>query len=151
MFRRRYRYLALIATVIVAGSLGGYVYVLPFLSPSHAAQGTGNGPMTVIHIPPRSNYPPQGWSDILGLNSSGFQPRAFTVVVGVNNTIEWINDDTIDHSVVALAVPQGASLFDSGFFGHGAAYTVTLTVPGIYKYDCAWHPWLAGIITVKLA
>jgi plastocyanin len=108
--------------------------------------------MTVIYIPRYSYIPPKNWSDILGLSSPGFvYPYNFTVVIGVNNTIEWINNDTVEHTVIALSVPQGVSLFDSGFIGLGRSFTLTLTVPGVYKYDCAWHPWLAGLITVKPA
>jgi plastocyanin len=74
-----------------------------------------------------------------------------TVVIGVNNTIEWVNDDNQAHTVTSLQVPTGASTFNSEFVFPGKTFTLTLTVPGVYKYVCAWHNWLAGQITVKLA
>ncbi len=152
MSRSRFTYLAVILIAVLAGVIGTYVYVVPSLFASHTTQATRSAPMTVVHIPRGSNIPPQNWSDILGLSSPGFHfPFNFTVVIGVNNTIEWINDDNIEHTVTALTVPQGASLFDSGFIGQGKTFTETLTIPGVYKYTCAWHPWLAGVITVKPA
>jgi hypothetical protein len=152
MSHPRYAYLAIILIVVIAGVAGTYAYVLPSLFSSHPVQRTGSVHMTIIHIHKNSNVPPQGWSDILGLSSPGFRyPFNFTVVIGVNNTIEWINDDTWEHTVIALTVPQGTQLFDSGFIGQGQTFTQTLAVPGVYKYDCAWHPWLAGVITVKPA
>jgi hypothetical protein len=151
MRRTRSTYLALIFVAVIVGSFGVYEFVLPLLFPSTTPQGTNPTQMKTIHIPPRSYIEPQYWNGTLGQSSPGFSPLNFTVVIGTNNTIEWINDDTVDHTVTALTVPQGATYFDSGFIGHGKTFTLTLTVPGVYKYDCAWHPWLAGVITVKSA
>ena len=75
----------------------------------------------------------------------------FTVAIRVNNTVQWVNDDTVDHTVSAFIVPQGVTGFSSGLIPSGKTYSVTLAVPGIYKYTCNWHPWLAGQIMVKPA
>jgi hypothetical protein len=152
MSHPRYALLAIILIAVIVGIAGTYSYVLPLLFKPHTPQPTGAAPMTIIHIKRYSYIPPKNWSDIQGLSSPGFvYPYNFTVVIGINNTIEWINNDTVEHTVIALIVPQGASLFDSGFISLGQSFTLTLTVPGAYKYDCAWHPWLAGVITVKPA
>jgi plastocyanin len=93
---------------------------------------------------------PSDWNYSLGLLNPNFRyPWNLTVVIGVNNTIEWTNHDRLAHTVTALTVPQGATLFDSGLISPGQNFIVTLSVPGLYKFDCAWHPWLAGVITVK--
>ena len=76
-------------------------------------------------------------------------PFNFTVVVGSNNTIEWVNDDSVAHTVSSFLVPMGAAAFNSDFIQPKGNFSVNLTVPGVYKYTCIWHPWLAGEITVK--
>jgi len=92
-------------------------------------------------------------SETLGAGSPsgapGFQPDAITVVVGINNTISWTNDDVgHNHTVTSVVVPTGATPFDSGNMVKNAVYTVTLTVPGLYRYGCSYHPWMTGIIDV---
>lgn len=88
-------------------------------------------------------------SSIFG--GANFTPSEFTVVIGVNNTIEWINEDVLSaHSVTALEVPTGFAKFDPVIIDSGQRFTMKLTVPGIYIYYCLWHPgWLKGTITVK--
>lgn len=88
-------------------------------------------------------------SSIFG--GANFTPSEFTVVIGVNNTIEWINEDVLSaHSVTALEVPTGFAKFDPVIIGSGQTFTMKLTVPGTYIYYCLWHPgWLRGTITVK--
>lgn len=140
----RYSYLILIAIVVVAAAVGGYIYVVPILFSQK------QGPTTVIHIPRGSSVPPPNWHNFTDLSSPTFHyPFNFTVVIGTNNTIEWINDDGIAHTVTSLQVPSGASTFNSGLIEQGKSFTTTLTVAGVYKYACAWHNWLAGIVTVK--
>jgi DNA-binding transcriptional ArsR family regulator len=133
----------LIAIVAVASVLGGYVYVVPLLFPQKSA------PMSVIHIHKGSSIPPPGWHNFTDLSSASFDWFNFTVVIGKNNTIEWINDDGIAHTVTSLQVPSGASTFNSGLINPGSTFTTTLTVVGVYKYTCAWHNWLAGLIMVR--
>ena len=76
-------------------------------------------------------------------------PFNFTVVIGSNNTVEWVNNDQVEHNVSSFLVPSGATSFNSDLIQPKSDYSVTLTVPGVYKYTCIWHPWLAGEITVK--
>ena len=86
----------------------------------------------------------------MGSNQTlNFTPANITVVIGVNNTITWTNDDTIQHTVTSTLVPTGASTFDSGIMNSGQTFTVTLTVAGTYDYHCTLHPaWMKGTITV---
>ena len=141
----RYSYLILIAIVAVAATVSGYVYIAPVLFPQKSS-----APMTMIHIPKGSSFPPPNWHNFTDLSSPTFHyPFNFTVVIGTNNTIEWINDDGIAHTVTSLQVPSGASTFNSGLINPGKTFTDTLTIAGVYKYTCAWHNWLAGVITVK--
>ena len=142
----RYSVYGLILIAVTAAiSTTGFAYLTPMLT----AQKTS--PMTVIHIPLGIHNPPPNWQWGQENLSSPTFPFLVnkTVTIGVNNTIEWINDDTSAHTVTALIVPTGAAYFDSGLVNPGKTFTTTLTVPGTYKYACVWHNWLAGVIAVK--
>jgi plastocyanin len=78
-----------------------------------------------------------------------FGPDPVTVVIGVNNTLVWTNDDTAAHTVTSVSVPSGAATFNSGIMSAGGRYVLTLTVPGTYAYDCSLHLWMKGTIIVK--
>jgi plastocyanin len=79
----------------------------------------------------------------------GYSPDRITVVIGVNNTISWTNNDVgHNHTVTSMIIPTGAAPFNSGNMVKNAVYTVTLTVPGLYRYGCSYHPWMGGIIDV---
>lgn len=94
---------------------------------------------------------PQNIGDDQSLN---FQPASVTVVVGVNNTINFVDQDSqsgAPHNVHWLTQPAGAGAKDSPVtMSAGQSFTVTLTAPGTYTYDCSIHPgWMKGTITVK--
>jgi plastocyanin len=80
----------------------------------------------------------------------GFSPRNITVIIGVNNTIVWTNQDTIIHTVFSRSVPTGATAFQSPTLSHGDTFKVTLNVTGVYDYYCSIHPaTMTGSVTVK--
>ena len=78
-----------------------------------------------------------------------FEPAKLKVVIGVNNTIKWVQQDPVPHNVVSSSVPSGAQSFKSDTLTQGMTYTVTLTVSGTYKYFCQFHPtYMLAEITV---
>jgi len=82
----------------------------------------------------------------------GYDPDVMDVVVGVNNTITWTNNDVgHNHTVTSMEIPPGAVPFNSGNMVKNATFTVTLTVPGVYRYGCSYHPWMTGVIDVETA
>src|SRR5437667_5809420 len=87
----------------------------------------------------------------VGTNQSlSYQPANMTVVIGVNNTIVWTNQDSTLHTVTSTLVPSQASSFDSGIMSPGDTFRVTLTVPGTYQYYCTLHPdWMKATVVVK--
>ena len=93
---------------------------------------------------------PSGVGDNMQLN---FAPVSITVVVGVNNTIVWTNDDTAIHNVDFQSGPTGATLPPTSVnVSHGQSTpAITLTVPGTYTYVCDYHAWMKGTITVVAA
>lgn len=84
-----------------------------------------------------------------GLDQLNFTPSKVTVIVGVNNTVVWTNDDSVEHTVKSENIPAGAVAFASGLLSTGQTFTVTLTVPGTYTYECTIHPaWMQATIIV---
>lgn len=76
--------------------------------------------------------------------SYSFLPLQVTVVIGVNNTVNWVNDDNAAHTITAK---DGS--FDSGNMASGSSYTYTFTTPGTFTYYCAYHSWMVGTVVVK--
>lgn len=75
-----------------------------------------------------------------------FSPQSITVVIGVNNTINWTNSDPkgITHTVTSN---QG--LFNSGDLAKNGQFTCTFVTPGTYYYRCIYHPLMVGAVFVK--
>lgn len=82
-------------------------------------------------------------------SSPGLSLATATVVVGVNNTITWTNNDTVGHTIIWTGEPSGVSLPGSEIVGPGLTYTTTLTVPGTYHYMDGIDDWIKGTIIVK--
>lgn len=91
---------------------------------------------TVISIPKGSGLPS---------GAPGFAPDKATVVIGVNNTVEWTNNDTVAHTVTSA---PGNGSVSSGNLAVGATYTYTFTTPGTYDIVCLYHSWMTGTVVV---
>ena len=77
-------------------------------------------------------------------SSTGYSPAILHVVIGVNNTVTWTNNDQVTHTVTA----NDAS-WDSGLMQPGQIYVHTFTTPGTYKYHCQIHAWMNGTVIVS--
>ena len=119
----------------------GYLTVLPDSAytgqSSSAGQAGGTSPkITTVDMLQGS-----------GANASiaqSFSPTPVTVVIGVNNTVTWVNNDSAPHTVTA----NDAS-FGSGNIAPTGTYTFTFTKAGTYAYHCLYHPWMVGTVIVK--
>ena len=78
-----------------------------------------------------------------GSYATGYDPDNITVVIGINNTVIWTNNDNEPHTVTAT---DGS--FDSGNMNPGAVFTHTFTIPGTHTYICTYHPWMHGHVVV---
>jgi len=80
-----------------------------------------------------------------GINESspGYSPDIIHVVIGVNNTVTWTNNDQTTHTVTAI---DGS--FDSGLLQPGQIFVETFEQPGTYEYHCEIHPWMNGTVIV---
>ena len=76
----------------------------------------------------------------------GFEPSKITIVIGVNNTVIWKNEDVEWHTAHSN-IPE----FNSGLIQPGDSFTHTFQRAGIYPYHCDPHPWMTGVVIVKAA
>jgi plastocyanin len=82
----------------------------------------------------------------------GYAPDNVVVVIGVNNTVMWTNNDTAAHTVIPGNEPAGGGWsVGSGNLPSGMSYSFTFTVPGTYAYSCSYHSWMSGTVVVKAA
>jgi hypothetical protein len=142
---------AIIIIAVVATIATGYVYLGPLFRATSSVRPSANPSVTVISIPRGSYIHPAGFNVTQLLTNTYRYPFNVTVTIGVDNTILWVNNDTVDHTVAAFIAPTGGQMFDSGLILPGKTFSATLTVSGVYKYTCSWHQWLAGEIMVKPA
>lgn len=131
-----------IVVVILVAVVGFY-----FLS------GMGSGPSTTSTgaSPSTSKIAIAGGTG--SNNALNFNPPSIKVVIGVNNTISWQNNDSVAHTITFTSAPSGVStstLTDSNLAA-GGSYSVTLTTAGTYQYHCTIHSWMTGTITVVAA
>jgi len=82
-------------------------------------------------------------------SSPGFGPDNATIVLGVNNTVVWTNNDVAGHTVTFTSVPSDAKVSNSDLMGPNATFIQTFTVLGTYHYICSLHSWMKGTIVVK--
>jgi len=75
--------------------------------------------------------------------SLGFSPGVLTLVLGVNSTVMFYNDDVAIHTATAAA-----RAFDTGNIYAKQSVVVELNQTGTYDFVCLYHPWMTGRIVV---
>lgn len=79
----------------------------------------------------------------VNIKDNSFNPSTLSVPVG--ETVEWHNQDGVQHTVTSDIQGQ----FDSGVLNAGKKYSRKFTIPGVYGYHCSIHPGMQGTITVE--
>jgi plastocyanin len=78
----------------------------------------------------------------VSIHNYAFSPSVITVVIGVNNTITWTNNDPVTHTVTA----------DDNSFSNtlsaGGTYIHTFTAAGTFTYHCTIHTYMTGTVKV---
>ena len=77
------------------------------------------------------------------VNLPGYSPTDITVMIGVNNTVRWTNNDNMPHTVTAA---DGS--FDSGNMNAADSFSHTFNQTGTFPYICVYHHWMHGSVTV---
>jgi plastocyanin len=96
-----------------------------------------------VVIPSGAANPPSPWNNSHLISNLYYNPNIITVVIGVNNTVTWVNQDSQHHTVTDV---NGS--FDSGDIAAGATFTYTFDKPGTFVYYCVYHPWMGGEVIV---
>jgi plastocyanin len=82
-----------------------------------------------------------------------FQPATIVLVIGVNNSVTWVNQDSTDHTATFTSVPAGVtpSSVSAADVPPGSSFgPIAFSVAGTYQYHCQFHPgWMRGTIVVK--
>ncbi|GAB3628992.1 Amicyanin-alpha [Pandoraea terrae] len=87
--------------------------------------------------------PPPG-ANAVRIDNFSFSPQTLTVAAGT--TVTWVNYDDSPHTVTSDANPH---LFNSPAMDTDDKFSHTFTTPGTYKYFCAIHPHMVGVVVVK--
>jgi plastocyanin len=120
----------------LAGLVAGVAFIVLFaLYEPEPAEST-------VIIPEGSSYSESG---------RNFTPETITVMIGVNNTVVWVNQDTVPGSVIAND-QSDPDFFDAtskpDFLMPGDEFRHTFTLPGEFGYHSEPHPWMRGAVTV---
>jgi len=117
----------------VALGMYGYLIVLPNLPTNTNTSAQSGGSVSVSIVAGAFNY----------TSPINFSPKVITVVIGVNNTVIWTNNDSYAHTVTA---DDGS--FSSGNMDPGNTFSKTFTTPGTFTYHCSYHGWMTGTVIV---
>ena len=81
------------------------------------------------------------------------------VEISVGDTVTWINNDSLAHTVTGASNVKEASTwgdtiiagekFDSGIMDANTSWSFTFNEKGEYNYVCILHPWMIGKVIVR--
>jgi plastocyanin len=133
-----------LALAIVVVALVHLCTASAYANPPADAPDAGDGAAGAV-IPARV----QGPTAVIRMNDDMPMYQPNTVVIEAGQTLEWLNNGEVSHSVVDdpskantpddAALPPGAKPFASGNVMPGNKYRHTFMVPGTYRYFCMSH------------
>ena len=79
-----------------------------------------------------------------------YSPNITTVVLGINNTVRWVNQADVGNTIVPdmPLIQNGKSFGSDGIIKPDQSYTFTFTEPGTFTYHTEPHPWMKGTVIV---
>jgi len=139
----------IIVLIVAVVAMTGVAEAFNYLSPDTSTSGTPYVVTVFIVDGSATN------------KSLGFSPSTLTLVLGYNNTVQWVNEDATKgavHTVIFSKVPLDSNITTAGlsssvtpgipldvYYG-----PVDLPAPGTYVYHCYYDPWMTGTIVVKI-
>lgn len=82
------------------------------------------------------------------MKNTKFDPGELRITKGTKVT--WINDDTVQHNVVASDADNSGGLpMQNPVFGKGGSYSFTFNEAGTFTYHCTPHPFMTGTVIVE--
>lgn len=113
--------------------------------PIAASQPPGPPPVAAtqpgVAVTPGSGSPTVAGGFAVRIVNFGFEPPDVSGSVG--GTVTWTNTGDVAHTVTAEEVA-----FDSGPIEPGQSITATFPTAGLFRYFCAIHPSMRGLLTV---
>lgn len=126
--------------VVVVGGLIVWL-VLGARQQTPESQSDTSNPVDVVD---KTN---EGTAVTVAMKNSQFTPQNIKVKKGT--TVTWVNEDTVQHNVVAFDPSDQSGLpAQNQLFGNGLSYSYTFEIIGTFKYKCTPHPFMTGSVEV---
>jgi plastocyanin len=110
--------------------------------------GGGGGTSSAPASAPASSAPAASGSVTkVSMKNIAFNPK--TVTVSKGTTVEWTNDDSVNHDVTKKTGPGPSFSSGNGNLAGGDTYKQTFNTPGTITYVCTIHPGMTGTVVVK--
>jgi plastocyanin len=104
---------------------------------------TACGSKTVSPAAPATSAPAVSGNEAkINISSFKFDPANITIKAG--ETVTWINQDDVVHTVVA-----DDNSWTSDNLGKGVSYSHTFDTAGTFAYHCGVHPTMKGAVIVQ--
>ncbi len=117
-------------------------YGFEFTVPLTLRRWFAPGPPAAPGDPVAPGPAPPGEVVAAGMRDFVYTPARLEIPAGT--TIEWSNQDPVEHTVTA---EDGG--FDSGLIAPGATWRYTFETPGTYSFLCTPHPFMRGVVVVR--
>lgn len=104
----------------------------------------GNGAAATPAGSPAADASPAAEADVT-VEIKDFAYRDGTLEIEVGTTVEWVQLDTVPHTVTSI---PGGDAFQSGKMSKGDVFSYTFTEPGTYEYFCEYHGNMKGTVIV---
>jgi plastocyanin len=139
---------ALVAIIVVGiGAVIGLVIIFPmFLALSIGPTSRSHAPSFVVVTIPEN------------AQEKNFDPSVVRVVIGINNTVRWVNQDSVPSSVVAdddsdpdfynATGNASRNPTDQSLLLPGETFEFTFTKKGTFGYHSVPHPQMKGSVIV---
>lgn len=128
---------------VIAGLAIGIAFVVLF-SVMFQASSIKTNNVSVVTIPAGASMP-----------NGNFEPEIIKVIIGVNNTVRWVNEDSVPSSVTAdnkddpafsKATNNGSN--QPNTLSPNETFQFTFTKEGEFSYHSEPHPWMRGTVVV---
>ncbi len=86
----------------------------------------------------------QQGANVVQIHNYIFSPKTLTVAAGT--TVTWVNHDEEPHTVTSADRPRA---FNAPPIEKGEKFSFNFATAGSFKYFCAIHPQMIGLIVVK--
>ena len=144
-----------IGLAVGIGFIMTFAMIFPLAKTSHPAERFPN--VSIVTIPEGASLP----------NGTGFEPKVISVVIGTNNTVIWINRDSIPSSVYADDKNEGLFynstkeecenndnincmvVLGKNNLMPGRTFEFTFAKPGVFGYHSVPHPQMKGTVIVN--